>query len=318
LKPIEDQFNLATSNKKRIRYGIVPYAMMVNVGRELRDTNVNWVQTTSTYRLSGGTTASVAHDATFFGPAPSTDPATGTWDGCIEERATTNTITASSGYTIPASATDLDVDTAPSGLDTSKWIPADNTAMTANSGATSYYCPKRARKLATLANRAELENYLLASNGFTVGGATYHDIGLIWGARFLSSSGLWSTQNPTVYNTYPVTKHMIFMTDGDLNTNVTYYTSYGYESADKRVSSDGLDTTAKVNHTQRFRMMCNKIKASNTKLWVITYGTTASLTTELKNCSSGTGYGFHADTTAKLATIFKDIGENIGSLRLSK
>lgn len=324
MKPIETEFNKQTdlTKRKRIRWGIVPYSMTVNVGRTLYEKNSAWLQTTSKYRKADNTNPSVAHTTAWM------NPSTGTWDGCIEERQTVQTITSTSGYTIPTGAKDLDVDTAPDGTEAMKWIPMDPTAQTAGDagGTYSYACPKEIRELSSLPDRTTLETYLSATpakvgttgkpSGFIQLGATYHDIGMIWAARFFSRTGMWSTNNPAIYNTYPVQRHVIFMTDGDLDPNVTYYTAYGTENKDKRVTSGGTDTAATASHKQRFLMMCNKVKSMDVKVWMIAFGTT--LTDDMKSCSSGSGYYFQAANSAALATYFKNIGENIGSLRLSQ
>jgi len=329
LKPIEDRFNTETADKrKRIRWGIVPYSMNVNVGTLLRSTNTNWVQTTgSLYRnaLGQAVSPSTAHDSTWFA---------NTFDGCVEERATINSITASSSLEIAThvanGARDLDINTAPnSAVEASKWAPSDPAASSGKSGSSTklaYSCPKRARKLDTLANKTVLTDFLNSStpsgekSGFVAGGYTYLDIGLLWGARLMSSTGLWSSENPTVYHDYPVQKHVIFMTDGFMDPDVNAYTAYGIHKWDKRVANDASENAAKISHDRRVQIICNAIKDSGARIWVVAFGSSAgtAVSSQLKSCSSGDGYWFWAGDSTGLNQAFQTIGNNIGSLRLSK
>lgn len=321
MKVIEDQFNTQTdtTKRKRIRWGIVPYSMTVNVGKVGTLGNVgidfssNWVQTTSTYRNGASSTTSVTHNATWFST---------THDGCIEERNTVDSITATSGYTIPAGAKDLDIHSVPLIADeTTKWRPTDPAAVTVDN---QYACPTKMRRLATLANKTELTNYM---NSLVFAGATYHDIGMIWGARLMSKTGIWSGDHPAIYNTFPTSRHIIFMTDGIVEPNLSGYSAYGVERYDKRISPNsggetGLaaaSTSAAASHRQRFKMVCNVAKADSSTVWVVQYGAGAgSLSQDMKDCSSGDGYAVAASDTTALRNTFKNIGENIGSLRLAQ
>ena len=54
------------------------------------------------------------------------------------------------------------------------------------------------------------------------------------------------------------------------------------------------------------------------KIYAISFGAGSSLSADLDSCSSGAGYGFKADDSAELNAVFAKIGDNIGSLRLSR
>src|SRR3546814_5727577 len=47
----------------------------------------------------------------------------------------------------------------------------------------------------------------------TPNGRTYHDIGLIWGARLISPTGLFASENATTARGGEIQRHVIFMTD---------------------------------------------------------------------------------------------------------
>jgi hypothetical protein len=305
----------------RLRYGIVPYSMTVNTGKLLYAKNSSYIRNPASYQKCssgsgpcGGTVnfTSVNHTSSWF---------TSTWTGCIEERQTVTTITSSSGYSIPSGAKDLDIDSAPTSDVTTQWAPYDPAAVTAKSGSAGidYACPKEARPLAAFATETDLQNWL---STMTTGGYTYHDIGLIWGARLFSQTGIWGTDNPSSFNSFPVNRHMIFMTDGLMDPDPDSYSAYGvetYSSGGRRVSGNGNETRQLESHQQRFRMMCNKIKGMNISLWVIAFGSSAGgLTTELRNCASSPAQAFAAADQAALNAKFKEIGESIGALRLTE
>src|SRR3546814_6088284 len=51
-------------------------------------------------------------------------------------------------------------------------------------------------------------------------GGTYHDVGMVWGARLLSPTGLFTDENATAPNERPISRHIVFMTDGEMAPNV--------------------------------------------------------------------------------------------------
>ena len=57
----------------------------------------------------------------------------------------------------------------------------------------------------------DLETYLNSLSA--VGLGTYHDVGMIWGARMISNAGVFA-DSPDTHANMPVARHIIFMTDG--------------------------------------------------------------------------------------------------------
>ena len=145
------------------------------------------------------------------------------------------------------------------------------------------------------------------------GGNTYHDIGLLWGARFSSPDGpCASNVGVDPANGGSVSRHLIFMTDGELNTTTTTYSSYGIERHDRRVTSDG-STNQDANHRSRFLAICEAIKGKGIRLWVIAFGT--GLSTDLETCASA-GSSFAASSAAELNSAFQSIATEVGELRV--
>jgi Flp pilus assembly protein TadG len=253
-----------------------------------------------------------------------------TWNGCIEERQTNNTISATSGYTIPADAYDLNINFIPNS-DATRWRPRfpqiayyrssvvslTSANSTSGSPVESYNayqynaCPTEARRLTTW-TRGDMQSYV---NSLDPDGYTYHDIGMIWGARLISSSGIFADSTDT-FNGMPVTRHVIFMTDGDMNPITASYGAYGIEGIQKRVLGTAAGSEHEPRHNQRFKMICNATKGMNVSIWVIAFGT--SLTPEMADCASNANQTATITTRDALIAKFTEIGNNIGALRLTQ
>ena len=254
---------------------------------------------------------------------------TSTWDGCIEERQTNNTaIDGGTSTTAPADAYDLNVDLPPTNAET-RWraMWPDIVYYRDGSQPVGYACPTEARRLAEYYNnKADFVTYI---DGLRARGSTYHDLGMIWGARFISTTGLFASATPETNNQFDpdnpakirgfsVKKYMIFMTDGDMAPVPGVYSSYGVEALDGRVmGSPSNDRNALTRrHLQRFRMACNAAKAKGIDIWVIAFATT--LTDDMKNCASKPDQAAGLSSNAALIAKFEEIGSKIGSLRLSQ
>ena len=324
LTPAQTQL---TAAGLRLRYGVVPFSGTVNVGKIVYGMNNGYIQNpapynqyvcTATNSRTGACTAyawqvvNVNHSSAWL--------TSSSWGGCIEEANTVNTITASSGYAIPSGAYDLNVDLVPTtGTSTAamatQWAPYDESSEQRD---TQTACPAQAVPLQAW-TRSNLNTYV---NGLTADGGTYTDIGMIWGGRMLSGAGIWSSINPTTYGSMPVNKYIILMTDGYIDTGSTYYSAWGVEYYDHRVSANpypGDDTDA-ANHKQRFSMVCNAIKGEGVSIWVIGFGqsTGGALDSTLTGCASNANQASVSTDSASLITKFTQIGNAIGALRITQ
>ena len=249
---------------------------------------------------------------------------TSVWNGCIEERQTNNvTIDGGSATYPPSDAWDLNIDKIPDS-DATRWRPMwPDIEFRGSAAHPSFSCPSEARRLQEYwNNRASFTNYV---NGLRAEGSTYHDLGMIWGARFLSQDGLFAASpadtndvnvqdNPKTIRGFSVKKYMIFMTDGDMAPDNNIYSAYGIESLDRRVTNGNGNLLNR--HLQRFRMACNAAKAKGIDIWVIAFATT--LTTDMQNCASKPEQASGLATRDALIAKFQEIGSKIGSLRLSQ
>lgn len=258
------------------------------------------------------------------------------WNGCIEER---DTVRNSTFPTIPAAAYDLDIDMVPAAgdPDTKKWRPflphlvywrynwqnwttgVWNTSehSTRSDGAASGQsaaCPSAARKLGTM-TASQVSTYV---NSLTPSGFTYLDIGMIWAARLISPTGLFQSENQTAANGGTIARHIIYMTDGAIETRNYVYEAYGLAAIDRRrtaVGSVPSDSAQNSIVAERFSAVCEAAKAKGITVWTIAFGT--ALTTELTNCASP-GRAFQASNATELNSTFAEIATNIAQLRLTE
>lgn len=247
-----------------------------------------------------------------------------TWDGCVEER---DTGSAQATYTsIPTTAYDLDVNTVPSSTET-RWkpmwqeivynrnAPASEVNVTTNrSYVSSSWCPVASSKLA-VRTRTDVQDYV---NGLAATGNTFHDLGMAWGVRLLSPNGIYASDNTTAPNGRPISRHILFLTDGMMVTPPDIYNSHGYEKIDRRVSGSANTPTQTdlVNrHNSRFLALCNAARANNMTVWTIAFGTANPPT--LVSCADS-GRAYLATDSATLRAKFQEIAANIAKLRLSR
>jgi len=267
------------------------------------------------------------------------------WSGCLEERAT---IEATDYDPIPSGALDLDIDLVPNSQE-SRWRPAlpqliftrgttsgtnwDGTSWTSGNtnnwnttpvtvstdfaNRSTFFCPTEARKLQSWADPSSFQTYV---NSLTPNGNTYHDIGIIWGARLMSPTGIFRSENQATPNGGEIERHMIFMTDGDTNANAGDYAAYGLPFFDARQTPDN-PTKAQLDEqvNLRFLAICQWVRNKNITLWVINFGEGQSQATldRLEQCASEGRYFSAADST-ELQNTFKSIADQISQLRLTR
>ena len=260
-----------------------------------------------------------------------------TWNGCIEEA---QTVSVANWNPTPSGAFDLNINLRPAN-NAEQWKPmlhsavyqrqngsftlggivvgnANTTANLPQSAAA--YCVSRARRLSEI-SRGDLQTYV---NSLRARGATYHDIGMIWGARYISPRGIFRDDNDTAPNGDAIARHIVFMTDGSLAPNPWVYSPYGMEPWDRRVRNGALtdfeqrpDGTSVFSdrHEARFQAACRAARNENITVWVVAFGT--ALTPSLENCASP-GRAFQASNNAQLNSAFQEIAQRIAALRLTQ
>lgn len=245
-----------------------------------------------------------------------------TWAGCIEEPGTAVTDNYSP---IPDDAFDLDINLLPEN-EAQRWKPAlidavwkredsngntlDWLTQTTNESRPGWACPRPARRLGEL-TRNEVQTYV---NALTPGGNTYHDLGMVWGARFIAPRGMFRADNETAPNGDAIARHIVFMTDGFQVNNVENYSTLGIEWWDRRITGDGNSTREFNRRASRLQAVCASAKAEGITVWVIAFG--VDLTQNLIDCASP-DRAYEASDSASLNDAFQEIAQKIAALRLT-
>jgi Flp pilus assembly protein TadG len=266
----------------------------------------------SAFKTGGTVTANVGDNGT---------NSSASFSGCIIER---QTAPFAANQSAPSSAFDMDIDMVPTANEGTKWqMQARNFAFWRNQEATEdttndrgswgdWDCPQAAMKLTTMtaADRSTFNSYIQALDP---GGNTYHDFGMVWGSRLLSPTGIFADENSTAPNGRPIQRHLIFMTDGDMYTQMGNLGLQGHEFTMQRVgSTSNNDGTAR--HNNRFLQLCAQMKSKNVTVWTIDFD--SSQTATLVTCASGSDKAMLAANAAALNNQFQAIARQISRLRL--
>jgi hypothetical protein len=247
-----------------------------------------------------------------------------TWDGCIEEP---STVLTSNYDPLPAGAFDLDINLVPAS-EQQRWKPALINAVwkrEIGTGTTNtpdwlfqrdgesrpgYDCPRPAIRLSEI-SRTSLQTYV---NNLIAAGNTYHDIGMLWGARFISPNGLFAADNSTAPNGDAIARHIVFMTDGEQVNSNEDYANHGTEFWDRRITGNGDDGLLFSRRRDRLQAICRAARQENITVWVVAFGT--ALTQNLIDCASP-GRAFQASDSETLNDRFQEIAQKIAALRLT-
>jgi len=262
-----------------------------------------------------------------FVPTPGRiDGSTSKWRGCLE-------------MTDSSTATTFDVTNLPSDLDPdglpnwrpmwpeAVWQPQSKTTDVKDDAVSETYsykalsnyekndsvtCPMEAQTLAQMS--ADQVNAYVYGTNFKADGNTYHDYGMTWGLRMLSTKGPFKASvAPTTGRKQP-TQNIVFMTDGTPVADSDNYQMYGIEGLDGNLAS-GNSTQEVKNHVARFRVLCDAAKARGITIYMIAFGT--SLTTDMKYCASS-GQSYYAANSSDLQTAFASIAKRIAMLRVNQ
>ncbi|HRE34894.1 MAG TPA: hypothetical protein PK217_07460, partial [Sphingopyxis terrae] len=174
-------------------------------------------------------------------------------------------------------------------------------------------CPAPSMKLTTMtaSDRSSFNTYI---NALQPVGGTYHDSGMVWGIRLLSPDGMFADENAEAPNKRPISRHIVFMTDGDMSANMGNLSFQGYEWTMQRVGGTS-DSNLTDRHNNRFLQLCEKAKAKNITIWVVGFGT--SLNSQLTTCATP-GKAYEASNASQLNDNFQAIARQISKLRLSQ
>lgn len=238
-----------------------------------------------------------------------------TWNGCLEER---DTVAVSSFTPIPSDALDLNYIVGGTSQAT-RWRPimdkltynrgtnANVTSSTTINSA-NHSCPTaRMRNLNTM-TQSEFDAYI---DSLQPTGYTYLDIGMIWGLRLIAPQGMFASRNLTGPNGGQISRHIIFLTDGEPVSANNSTTSYGLEVVSQRITGSTGESAATL-HARRFQALCDAQRGT-VAIWAIAFGT--SVTGNLSSCADP-GRAYQADNSTDLDNAFTSIARDIADLRL--
>ena len=252
------------------------------------------------------------------------------WNGCIEER---QTVAQSTFDTIPDGAYDLDINLVPTLADpATQWRPMwpqitydrggpDALESTTDKNVRGASCPSPAVRLTEFPKEGGSRNAQFEAhvNSLSPLGGTMHDIGMIWAARFISPKGIFASANAAAPNGEPIARHIIFMTDGQMQPGPVWTTAYGNYDMDGRMAGfapDGSwsESQLAVIHNSRLDAICRQIRNNNITIWTVSFE--LPLNDHTRGCATGTGRAFEAEDAQSLSDAFKAIATSIAELRL--
>ena len=350
-----DTLAAASDPSTNIRYGFVTYASSVNAGKAIMQmspsymvggtgsANSSWLyqsryqygtyngQPQWSYQQLSFNVANYLVQASV--PDPTKTTGSSSWDGCIEERYTTPGVMSFNQTSLPY---DLDPDLIPTTDIRTQWKPMwsdviylrNNLTSTANSTSTgdstnntflqgysraATACGKPVSRLKTM-TRTQVSNYVNATDFRPLGG-TYHDIGMIWGTRMLSTKGIFAADNGPWPGHNATNKVIVFLTDGDMSPTLLTYGAYGNEFYDRRVTNG--DYTNQTNyHNARFLAECSAAKARNISVWTVSIDTAAN--SQLTQCATIPGQALATTSGSGLSDAFAAIAKQIAMLRITR
>tara|TARA_A100001391_G_scaffold53249_3_gene32480 strand:+ start:11419 stop:13407 length:1989 start_codon:yes stop_codon:yes gene_type:complete len=170
-------------------------------------------------------------------------------------------------------------------------------------------CPAPAAKLSTMTS-SQLDAYLAT---LYADGSTYHDIGMIWGGRMISPTGLFASENADVSAGSPTNRNLIFLTDGETSALDISYGTYGFEPVDVHRWSESSRYSLVETIEKRFEFACSEVRKRGVTVWVIGFG--VELNQIMRDCA-GEGHFFEAADAAELNLAFGAIAKDVSELRI--
>jgi hypothetical protein len=174
-------------------------------------------------------------------------------------------------------------------------------------------CGKPVKRLGVM-TRSEVSNWVNAADFAPMGG-TYHDIGMIWGARLIAPDGPWGTDTAAWPGRNAPNRVIVFLTDGDMAPTTSSYSMYGQEGYDRLVTNGNFGSIVDY-HNKRFLAACAAAKAQRIDIWTVAIAPSASTT--LESCASAKQQAQFTTSGTDLGDIFETIAEKLAMLRLSQ
>lgn len=292
----------AGTSASHVRISIVPFSSRFNIGLPNKGwlkayggnsaVPTRWTNPSATYSSSS---YSISYWIDKVTPL-ATSSSNYYWIGCIEPRS--------------------DVEVKDSGALGSYGLTDDPpatsqfVAMDWNSQSSKSFCPP---PITPLSN--DYSYLKSAITSLTSEGSTRLDTGMIAGWYTLSPKwkSTWSSASAPAAYANTVQKFIVFMTDGEMNTQ------YGQKSGKLdwrcyKMQSTSTSSACNDAATSDMLTICSQMKAVGIKIYSIAYSADAD-TDSISSCSSGAGYFYTASTSASsssyIETIYAEIAEEI-------
>jgi Flp pilus assembly protein TadG len=160
-----------------------------------------------------------------------------------------------------------------------------------------------------------------AINALTPFGNTVIPAGLLWGWRVLSPTEPY-TQG-TNYGDEKWIKAIVLLTDGEnmvgggqRNHNGSAYNAFGYASEGHLGARDGDDAEEELD--DKMKTVCSAIKDKGILVYTIGFQVGSGVSGLLKNCASKPDMYYNSPSNDQLASIFQDIAQGLGELRIAQ
>ena len=186
-----------------------------------------------------------------------------------------------------------------------RWVATDPQANP------SYFCPSPQimpmQDISVAANKSALQS-LIAS--LTPSGATAGHIGLAWGWYMVSPNwqSVWPVASSPRNASPDVLKAILLMTDGIFNTS--YWTPHG--------GSNGEDPSVPHSSGDLALSLCQNARDAGIVIYTVGFEAPPSAEALLQSCAGDAGNAFVANGSSDLNNKFRQIGERLSMLRISR
>ena len=332
------------STSETLKIAVVPFSGAVNIGTD--KLNSGWLD-----KKTSDTMSAIAKEDFTFTSGQSIvklydDLKNRDWAGCVRERAEPYELTddaAGSGATLfaPYFAPDEPDDDNDGGATYANNYIADGTCgesksknktpdkcqlytgKYANASASSgkgpqYNCPPR--PVTSLTNTKS--TVTTAINALDADGNTVIPAGLLWGWRVLSPTSPFTEGKP--YDDEKWVKAVVLLTDGENMVsggsnghNKSVYNAFGYARSGHLGNTSGSNAETTLN--SKTATVCNAIKAKGIQVYTIGFQISSTTTQNmLKNCATKPDMYYNSPSNDQLASIFQDIAQGLGELRIAQ
>ncbi len=292
---VEILFGDDATDQDDLWIGVVPFSQTVNVGTQ----HSGWLAANSVSGKNWGPTS---------------------WAGCIDERLTGGDVTDAPPSSQAFEAYYWPDDSNNDWIKTTTKNGKTTTTYTINSTTgPNKYCPQ-----AMLGLSSDKDEILDSIDDMEARGNTHVNVGAVWGWRMLSPRwrGTWGGEMdanslPLDYNTPKMNKAAIIMTDGANTIDNSNRTAYWYLSNNRLGTTNQSTAVTRLN--QRLTAVCTAMKNNNIVVYTIAFGSPGStIENLLRNCATQPDYYFDSPDSDELHRAFRQIGDSLSNLRVSK